>query len=72
MELKPCPFCGSEPDCNNSGFMKAGNNTFLCRRQDMEAVTLWQGDCLELMKNIPNGSVDMILCDLPYKETGNK
>lgn len=24
------------------------------------------GDCLELMKNIPDGSVDMILCDLPY------
>lgn len=27
------------------------------------------GDCLELMKNIPNGSVDMILCDLPYGTT---
>ena len=25
-----------------------------------------QGDCLELMKDIPNKSVDMILCDLPY------
>ncbi len=24
------------------------------------------GDCLELMKDIPNGSIDMILCDLPY------
>ena len=30
------------------------------------------GDCLELMKEIPDESVDMILCDLPYKETGNK
>jgi site-specific DNA-methyltransferase (adenine-specific) len=27
------------------------------------------GDCLELMKDIPNGSVDMILCDLPYGTT---
>ena len=27
---------------------------------------LWQGDCLELMKNIPDGSVDMILTDPPY------
>lgn len=26
-----------------------------------------QGDCLELMKEIPDGSVDMILCDLPYQ-----
>lgn len=38
----------------------------------MKKFELWQGDCLELMKNIPDGSVDMILCDLPYKETGNK
>lgn len=30
---------------------------------------LWQGDCLELMKNIPEKSVDMILCDLPYGQT---
>jgi len=24
------------------------------------------GDCLELMKDIPNGSIDAIICDLPY------
>lgn len=30
------------------------------------------GDCLELMKDLPNKSIDLILCDLPYKETGNK
>lgn len=30
---------------------------------------LWQGDCLELMKNIPDKSIDMILCDLPYGTT---
>lgn len=29
-------------------------------------IELWHGDCLELMKNIPDGSIDMILCDLPY------
>ena len=27
------------------------------------------GDCLELMKDIPNRSIDMILCDLPYEVT---
>lgn len=27
------------------------------------------GDCLELMKNIPDKSIDMILCDLPYGTT---
>lgn len=30
-----------------------------------------KGDCLELMKGIPDGSVDMILCDLPYGTTKN-
>ena len=38
----------------------------------MKSFTLWQGDCLELMKNIPDGSVDMVLCDLPYGTTRNK
>jgi len=33
---------------------------------------LLQGDCLELMKGIPDGSVDMVLCDLPYGTTRNK
>lgn len=31
-----------------------------------------QGDCLELMKRIPNKSIDMILCDLPYGEVNRK
>ena len=28
--------------------------------------TLMMGDCLELMREIPDGSVDMVLADLPY------
>ena len=38
----------------------------------MENVQLYQGDCLEEMKNIPDKSIDMILCDLPYGTTRNK
>src|SRR5699024_3523741 len=38
----------------------------------MMTVKLLQGDCLELMKDIPDGSVDMILADLPYGTTRNK
>lgn len=30
---------------------------------------LFNKDCLEVMKNIPNNSIDMILCDLPYGTT---
>lgn len=33
---------------------------------------LHQGDCLEIMKDVPTGSVDMILCDLPYGTTDCK
>lgn len=29
----------------------------------------WLGDCLELMRDVPSGSVDMVLCDLPYGTT---
>ena len=35
-------------------------------------VDLKHGDCLELMENIPDRSVDMILCDLPYGTTACK
>lgn len=35
-------------------------------------IDLRQGDCLELMKDIPYKSIDMILCDLPYGVTNNK
>jgi len=30
------------------------------------SITLLQGDCLEVMKNIPDASIDLIICDLPY------
>ena len=33
---------------------------------------LIQGDCLEKMNAIPDGSIDMVLCDLPYGTTQNK
>lgn len=35
-------------------------------------IKLLCGDCLELMKQIPDKSIDMILCDLPYGVTQNK
>lgn len=35
----------------------------------MSEIQLVHGDCLEVMKDIPDGSVDMILADLPYGTT---
>lgn len=40
-----------------------------------EGVTLWHGDCLKLMENIPDASVDLVLTDPPYgilKDYGSK
>jgi len=34
--------------------------------------SLLHGDCLERMKEIPDGCVDMVLCDLPYGTTACK
>ena len=38
----------------------------------MSHINLMQGDCLELMKDIPEKSIDMILADLPYGTTACK
>jgi len=38
----------------------------------IELNKIYNEDCLEGMKRIPDGSVDMILCDLPYGTTANK
>ena len=35
----------------------------------MESNVVLNGDCLELMKQLPDKSIDMILCDLPYGTT---
>jgi site-specific DNA-methyltransferase (adenine-specific) len=35
-------------------------------------IELIQGDCLLEMQNIPNKSIDAIICDLPYGTTQNK
>lgn len=34
--------------------------------------TLYLGDCLEVMAGLPDGSVDLVLCDLPYGKTACK
>lgn len=39
--------------------------------QDM-VNNIFEEDCIECMKRIPNASIDMILCDLPYGTTQNK
>jgi len=38
----------------------------------MELNKIYNGDCLEVMKDIEDKSVDMVLCDLPYGTTACK
>lgn len=40
--------------------------------RDLTKCELFHGDCLDLMKNIPKKSIDLILCDLPYGVTRNR
>lgn len=46
------------------------------RQPDLEAApvpnSIIEGDCLDVMARIPDASVDLILCDLPYGTTQNK
>ena len=41
-------------------------------KEAKEKIQLFKGDCLEVMKEIPDKSIDMILCDLPYGVTACK
>lgn len=40
--------------------------------QDISKGRFYLGDCFEVMSTIPDGIVDMVLCDLPYGTTQNK
>lgn len=39
---------------------------------EIKSNNIYQGDCLELMKDISDKSIDLILCDLPYGTTRNR
>ena len=41
------------------------------KKAEKQKIILKRGDCLELMKDIPDKSIDMILCDLPYGTTAS-
>ena len=49
----------------------------ICGKENVQGIDKFinqiiHGDCLEVMKEIPNNSIDMILADLPYGTTRNK
>ena len=36
-----------------------------------DSVKLFNDDCFNIFLQIPDESIDLVLCDLPYAETGN-
>lgn len=42
------------------------------QKVDIGNGTFYIGDCFDVMRDLPDGSVDMVLCDLPYGTTQNK
>lgn len=43
------------------------------KRKYMECLNkIYAGDCLELMKSLPSGSIDLIIADPPYCRTNGK
>ena len=57
--------------------MDKGLGEYLTPEQEEPNLDKWlnkiiHGDCLEVMRDIPDKSVDMILCDLPYGTTACK
>ncbi len=34
--------------------------------------SIFEGDCLKILPTLPTGSIDLVLCDLPYGTTQNK
>jgi site-specific DNA-methyltransferase (adenine-specific) len=56
-----------EPDGPKPG--GAAKYGMLLNSTALHSFTLYMGDCLEQMANIPDGSVDLILTDLPYGTT---
>jgi site-specific DNA-methyltransferase (adenine-specific) len=40
-------------------------------QKEYSNVNLFNGDCLEVLKTLPNNSIDMVFCDLPYGTTRN-
>lgn len=56
----------------SNGFVLSLNKRKKKKKIDDLINKVVQGDCLEVMQSIPDKSIDMILCDLPYGTTQNK
>ena len=63
---------GTNEHTHQNGYVLSLNGKKKKRPIDDFVNKVIQGDCLEVMQSIPDRSVDMVLCDLPYGTTQNK
>ena len=63
---------GTNGHINTNDFVLSLNGQKKKRKINEFVNKVVQGDCLDVMQSIPDNSVDMILCDLPYGTTQNK
>ncbi len=63
---------GTNGNGQSNNFVLSLNGQKQKRKIDDFINKVVQGDCLEVMQSIPDKSVNMILCDLPYGTTQNK
>lgn len=63
---------GTNGNGQSNNFVLSLNGQKQKRKIDDFVNKVVQGDCLEVMQSIPDKSVNMILCDLPYGTTQNK
>lgn len=63
---------GTNGHTHQNGYVLSLNGKKKKRPIDDFVNKVIQGDCLEVMQSIPDKSVDMVLCDLPYGTTQNK
>ncbi len=63
---------GTNGQTHKNGYVLSLNGKKNKRPIDDFVNKVIQGDCLDVMQSIPDHSVDMVLCDLPYGTTQNK
>ena len=62
----------SESESHSIGTTRLSVLRIYCGVVCVGDVKLWNADCLQAMQFIPDGSVDMVLCDPPYGTTACK
>jgi len=51
---------------NGTGTRESPGNNSQLEKKRIGNIELWLGDCMEMMKSLPDGSIDIVLTDPPY------